>query len=219
VLEPGCGTGRVLEALGRLGLEVVGIDRSPAIVVAARQRLAAAGVRGSVVEADMTAFDLGRRFDGAVCPIATITHLWPDELVRHLELMGEHLRDGSAYLVQLALYDEASVAEGIPPSRWQTEGDSALRIDWTTEEVDLPAGRAFQRSRIEILDGPRRGEVVLEDHEMTAWMPETWAAAITASPFTIRRVFDGAEEPPSPASEGSTGGLLWHELRREARPY
>jgi SAM-dependent methyltransferase len=219
VLEPGCGSARVLVALGRLGLEVLGIDRSPVMVAAARQRLASAGIPGAVVEADMTTFDLGRQFDGAVCPIATITHLPPEGLARHLERMGEHLPAGSAYLVQLALYDQASIAASIPSSHWETEGDSPLRIDWTTEEIDLAAARALQRSRIEILAGSRRGEVVVENHEMTAWTPETWAAAIAASPFAIEHVFDGAEEPPVPLGERATGGLVWHELRREARDY
>ena len=139
--------------------------------------------------------------------------------MRHLECMGEHLHDGSAYLVQLALYDQAGPAAGIPASHWEMEGDTPLRIAWTTEEVDLAARRARQRSRIEILAGPRRGEVVVEDHDMTAWTPETWAAAIAASPFTIERVFDGAEEPPAPAEEHATGGLIWHQLAREARDY
>jgi hypothetical protein len=48
-------------------------------------------------------------------------------------------------------------------------------------------------------------------------MPETWGAAIAASPFAIDRVFDGVEEPPVPVEEDATGGLIWHELRREAR--
>jgi SAM-dependent methyltransferase len=215
VLEPGCGSGRMLVALGRLGLEVVGIDSSPAMIAVARQRLASAGVSGFVVEGDMTAFDLGRRFDGAVCPIATITHLAPEALTQHLVCMGAHLRAGSTYLVQLALYDHASIAAGVPSSHWETKDETPLRIDWTTEKVDLAAGRSLQRSRIEILAGPRRGEVVVEDHEMTAWTPETWAAAIATSPFTIEHVFDGAEEPPLPVSEGVTGGLLWYDLRRK----
>jgi SAM-dependent methyltransferase len=215
VLEPGCGSGRMLVALGRLGLEVVGIDSSPAMIAVARQRLASAGVSGFVVEGDMTAFDLGRRFDGAVCPIATITHLAPEALTQHLVCMGAHLRAGSTYLVQLALYDHASIAAGVPSSHWETKDETPLRIDWTTEKVDLAAGRSLQRSRIEILAGPRRGEVVVEDHEMTAWTPETWAAAIATSPFTIEHVFDGAEEPPLPVSEGATGGLLWYDLRRK----
>jgi hypothetical protein len=58
---------------------------------------------------------------------------------------------------------------------------------------------------------------VVEDHAMTAWTPETWGAAIAASPFAIDRVFDGAEEPPVPVEKHATGGLIWHELRREAR--
>ena len=65
VLEPGCGSGRVLEALARRGLEVVGLDSSPAMVELARAR----GLE--VVLGDMTDFDLGRTFDGAVCPINT----------------------------------------------------------------------------------------------------------------------------------------------------
>ena len=39
VLEPGCGAGRVLEALARRGLAVTGIDTSPAMVEIARHRL------------------------------------------------------------------------------------------------------------------------------------------------------------------------------------
>jgi hypothetical protein len=89
-------------------------------------------------------------------------------------------------------------------------------MDWTTAEVDLAAGRALQRSRIEILTGPRQGEVVVEDHAMTAWTPETWGAVIATSLFVIERVFDGAEEPPVPVEEHATGGLIWHELRRGA---
>jgi SAM-dependent methyltransferase len=217
VLEPGCGTGRVVEALGRLGLEVVGIDHSPAVLAIARRRLAASGARGTVVEADMTDFDLGRRFDGAVCPIGTIEHLSPDQLAPHLACMHRHLRAGSVYLVQLALYERARVPADVPSSHWETEGETPLRIDWTTEAIDLAAARVWQRSRIEVLAGPRKGQVLIEDHEMTAWTPESWAAAIAASPFTIQHVFDGAEEPPVPAEQDATGGLVWHELGRDAR--
>jgi SAM-dependent methyltransferase len=42
VLEPGCGSGRIVEALARRGVEVVGLDRSAAMVEAARRRLKSA---------------------------------------------------------------------------------------------------------------------------------------------------------------------------------
>ncbi len=219
VLEPGCGSGRYLEAFARHGLEVVGIDNSPVMVELARTRLAKSSLPGEAVLDDMADFDLGRCFDGAVCAIATIQHLTREELGRHLLCMARHLTEDSRYMVQQALYDP-SVRQDLPSSSWEeSRGDLSLRIDWTTEEADPAAGRALQRSRMEILAGPRQGLVVVEDHEMTAWTPETWGAAIASSPFAIDRVFDGAEEPPVPVEEQATGGLIWHELRREARGY
>ena len=91
----------MLEPLARRGLEAVGIDRSPAMVELARAR------GTEVVLADMTDFDLGRTFDGAVCPIDTLAHLTPVELMRHPERMGRHLRPGARYLVQLQIGGEA----------------------------------------------------------------------------------------------------------------
>lgn len=58
ILELGCGSGRLLEPLARAGYEVIGIDRSPAMVALARRRLAAAGLSHvEVHQGDMT--DLG----------------------------------------------------------------------------------------------------------------------------------------------------------------
>jgi SAM-dependent methyltransferase len=196
VLEPGCGSGRVLEALARRRLEVVGVDRSPAMVELARAR----GLE--VVRADMTDFDLGRAFDGAVCPIGTLAHLSPEELGRHLERMGRHLRPGARYLVQLQLGGEAYTSE------WELNG---LRIVWATERFDLAAGRQRQRSRIELPSG----EVVEEVHEMTLWTPAAWAAAVAASPFVQTGLYDGAEDGYPAVEPGSEGALLWHELTRQ----
>ena len=198
VLEPGCGSGRVLEALARRGLDVVGLDRSSAMVGLARVRL---GATAEVVLADMTDFDLGRTFDGAVCPINTLAHLSHGELARHLERMGRHLRPGGRYLAQLQL--------GADPraSSWEANG---LRMRWTTERVDLEAGRQYQRSRLET----PAGEVVEELHELTLWTPETWAATVAASPFALNAIFDGERDGYPPVEPGTEGPLLWHELTR-----
>jgi SAM-dependent methyltransferase len=196
VLEPGCGSGRVLEPLARRGLEAVGIDRSPAMVELARARGA------EVVLADMTDFDLGRAFDGAVCPINTLAHLTPAELAWHLERMGRHLPPGARYLVQLQLGGEAHSSE------WETEG---VRVTWATEHVDPAAGRQRHRSRIET----PAGEVVEEVHELTLWTPAAWAAAVAASPFAETALYDGAQDGYPAVEPGSEGPMLWHELTRE----
>ena len=195
VLEPGCGSGRMLELFARRGLEVIGIDRSAAMV-----KLACA--RGlEVALADMTDFDLGRTFDGAVCPINTLGHLSPADLGRHLERMGRHLRPGARYLVQLQLGAE------LRASRWEANG---LRVTWTTERADVEAGRQYQRSRIET----QAGEVVEELHVLTLWTPEAWAAAVAGSPFALTAVFDGGRDGRPPVEPGTEGPLLWHELTR-----
>ena len=89
-------------------------------------------------------------------------------------------------------------------------------MTWTTDWFDAAAGRQRQRSRIEILAGDRAGEIVEEVHEMTLWTPQAWAAAVAASPFEAKAVFDGAQDGYPPVEPGGTGALLWHELTRKA---
>ena len=212
VLEPGCGSGRMLVALARLGLAVTGIDVSERMLQLARARLAAAGLPGEAVAADMTAFDLGRVFDGAVCPINTLMHLSREELPRHLRAMAAALAPGARYLVQLGIIPEEEEA---PVSRWQAERDGVdLAVTWAPESRDRDRGVALHRSRIEILSGPRAGEVVEELHEMTIWSHAGWRAAVEGSGFAWAAVYDGAESGRPRAGFDATGGLLWHELAR-----
>lgn len=166
VLEPGCGSGRMLDALAHRGVEATGIDLSPAMVELARRRL---GDRGTVVVADMKNFDPGRTFDGVISPINTLMHLAPDELAAHLHATARHLGVSGRYLVQLAILDPNEPAH---TSRWEIErGDTRLRIEWEQEEVDPGRARQTQRSRIEVITDSRAGEIVEEEHLMTAW---TW---------------------------------------------
>lgn len=209
VLEPGCGSGRMLLELVERGVEVTGFDNSKQMVELARRRVAG---RAAVHVADMTHFDLDRTFDGAISPINTLLHLTPDDLDRHLACMARHT---AAYLVQVGLLDESS-HEPFAGSHWEAERDATkLKIDWVDEHVDFERGRSVQRSRIEVLEGPRRGEIVEETHDMTLWTPETWAQAIDRSPFREEATYDAGRRGARPRVEaGATGGLLWHHLVR-----
>ena len=62
VLELACGSGQLTVPLARPGRPVAGLDQSRPMLDAARRRAAAAAARIEFVEADMRAFDLGRRF-------------------------------------------------------------------------------------------------------------------------------------------------------------
>jgi cyclopropane fatty-acyl-phospholipid synthase-like methyltransferase len=212
ILEPGCGSGRMLEAFARLGVAVTGIDVSTHMLALARNRL---GADADVRLADMTDFELVRTFDGAISPINTLLHLTPDELARHFECMGRHIVDDGAYLVQVGLMETKS-GKAFASSHWEaSRGDTILRADWTDEELDFERGLSRQRSRIEVLSGDRVGDVLEEVHEMTLWTPATWARTIDASPFEEAATYDGGEKADAwpRVSRDATGGLLWHELR------
>jgi hypothetical protein len=191
-------------------VEVVGIDWSSRMVELAKERL---GPAAQVFEADMTEFELGRTFHGAVCPINTLLHLTPDQLAAHLDCMARHLQPYSRYLVQVGLL-AADQQEPFAGSQWEAgHGETTLRVEWVDEELDLVRGVSRQRSRIEVLTGPRAGEVVEEIHHMTAWTPATWAAAVGASPFSEAATYDGGRKGRWPrVGPDATGGLLWHEL-------
>ena len=64
------------------------------------------------------------------------------------------------------------------------------------------------RSRIEILAGPRSGEVVEDEHTAAFWTVDAWREAISASPFTEVAAYDDAAE----VALERGGSLLWHEL-------
>jgi SAM-dependent methyltransferase len=194
VLEPGCGSGRMLAALAVRGLEVVGIDTSEEMLTLARARGCEA------VHADMTDFDLGRRFDGAVSVVSTVGVLGVKGLGPHLGAMARHLEPGARYLVQQGVF--ANDAE-LWRSEWEAErGSTKLHVVWEALDPER------SRSRVEITAGPRAGEVVEEEHVSAYWTVAAWREAIAASPFTQVACYD--EEVEVDLSRG--GSLLWHEL-------
>jgi len=210
VLEPGSGTGRMLEALALRGLAPCGIDTSSEMVAFSRARLSEAGVHAGVMLADMTDFQLGMRFDAAVCPINTLSLLTERELASHLVLMAAHLVPGARYLVQVGLFDSDELP---PPNDWEAERDGTkLRIEWALVGRDLAARRERHRSRIEVLAGPRQGDVLDEVHEMTSWASSTWRERIAVSPFTQVAAYDGGDRARPKVELEHGGGLMWHEL-------
>jgi len=78
VLELGVGTGRLAFCLAAVGLDVVGIDSSPAMLrLLERKRATVGGLPGRVraLAADMRRFSLRRRFPFAIIPFRTFLYL------------------------------------------------------------------------------------------------------------------------------------------------
>ena len=97
LLDVGCGTGAHLARFAQLGFEVAGIDADPKMVSLARARLPDAPIE----PADMTTFDLGRRFDAIVSLFGTTAYARVQpHLDETLARIAAHLRPGGIAVVE-----------------------------------------------------------------------------------------------------------------------
>lgn len=98
VLEIGCGTGRILLPLAEAGIEIVGLDRAPAMLALLRQKLSQRRIetqqRVELIEGDMRHFSLAQRFNLVMIPYRAFLHLLtPKDQRQALYCVREHLTD------------------------------------------------------------------------------------------------------------------------------
>ena len=118
VLELGCGTGRISLPLGRAGVDLVGLDRSAAMLSRARARVVRAGLRGRVrlVRGDIRSLPFGPRavgpqrrraasakpFDLVMAPYGVLQSLLRErDLTRTLDAVYQALVPGGTFGVEL----------------------------------------------------------------------------------------------------------------------
>lgn len=98
VLDVACGTGEHARLLTEEhGFAVDGLDLDPAFVRVAQGKLP----RGSVYQADMTSFELPRRYDVILCLFSSIGYVRTlDNVRRTLDRFRAHLSDGGIAFVE-----------------------------------------------------------------------------------------------------------------------
>lgn len=75
VLELACGTGRLTLPLAKAGVDICGLDSSPAMLDAAEAKAAKAGLAVEWTRADMRQFQLGRPFHLIILAFNSLQHL------------------------------------------------------------------------------------------------------------------------------------------------
>ncbi len=120
VLEPACGSGRLVEELARRGFRVHGFDRSREMLAFARERLDREGLDAELSVKDMESFRVRGRFDLAHCMVSTFKYLLTEEDARsHLACVARSLVPGGLYVLGLHLSDYTSSARS--RERWVGE--------------------------------------------------------------------------------------------------
>lgn len=177
ILEPACGTWRILIELARRGHRVTGFDLSPEMVAYGKQRAgsepAAVRRRIRIVEDRMESFRLRGPFDLSFCLLSTFKYLLTEDAAHaHLQRVARVLARGGLCVLGIHL---------TPYARRHTDREvwhgaaNGLRV--RSEVITRPADRTTRlewlRNRLTVR---RRGVRTVEKLE-THWPVRTYEAA------------------------------------------
>lgn len=185
ILEPACGSGRLVESLTRRGHRVWGFDLNPRQLAHARERLRRRGLVARLWQDELGSFRLpagARGFDLAHCLVSTFKYLLSEAAaVRHLRKVAAALRPGGLYALGLHLTDYANN----PPDheRWEArKGRTHVVSDTWSAPADPRARTEAMRTRMRIREGDRR------------WVTETEWTFRTYGPGQTRSLLRKAPE-------------------------
>lgn len=140
VLEGACGTGRLLTALAGTGLQVVGLDSSPAMLDIAARRLAAFGASVRLELADLRTFELQGDFALAIVALDSFGFLLErgDQLAA-LSRLRAALKPGGLLALDVANGNlrggEASLETSLQLALPHPEHDGQLQ-KWLVRQTD-----------------------------------------------------------------------------------
>jgi SAM-dependent methyltransferase len=182
ILELACGTGRALLPLARMRYQVAGVDISPVMLERARQVVAGEGLEDLVtlVEQDMCALDLGRRFRMAFIIANSFLHLLTlDDQLEALTRIRQHLHPGGLLLLDIFNPD---------PSRLL---DVPGRVTLEKAMADPKTGHSLLKFHTQTVD---LGQQTIDVTFVVDEMDGTGRVQRTLFPFTLRYLFRGELE-------------------------
>ncbi len=149
LLEPGCGSGRMIAALATRGYKMSGFDLNEPSLDYLRRRLARRDLTARVFKADMADFQIDRPVDAAFNTWNTFRHLTSEASARrHLECVAASLRPGGIYILGFHLLPLDVSEESI--ERW------SARHGHTRVSITLRVVAADRRRRLETLRAAMR---------------------------------------------------------------
>lgn len=182
VLELGCGTGRIAVPLAAAGSRVTGVDISPAMLAAARDR--AEGLRVRLVEGDMRALDLGERFGAVFVPLGGLQHMTTaDEVVAALATVARHLAPGGQAVVDV---------EAPHPDDW-LPGPRPLLQHWTRSLPPEPGSPGGTVTKLVAVEGRPVESLREVTYHFDIQPPEGPLQRVTQQ-FTLRVITAGEME-------------------------
>ena len=175
VLEPACGSGRLITALARREHRVWGFDLNENMTAYTEQRLRESGLTAKVWQDRMEKFTVPKApkggFDLAHCLVSTFKYVMEEAgAASHLQTVAAQLREGGLYVLGLHLTDYADTSE--QHESWQGTRDG---VKVTCNTHTWPPNKKLRtedlRTRLRIT---QEGQTKIQE---TRWQFRTYNAA------------------------------------------
>lgn len=205
VLDLGCGTGEHARHLAERGFEVVGVDRSAALLETAREE---GGSNVRYVEADLgeldalddPALDEGP-FGGALCLGNTLPHLLErDALGRFFAGLRRRLAPGAPFLIQILNYDRI-LGQNVRhlPLNFRPDEETGGELVFLRLMEPMAEGRViFCPTTLRFRPGEESPLEVISSRRVSlkGWRRSELEAELEANGFAEREVFGGFGREP-----------------------
>ena len=171
VLEPACGSGRLIQSFAEAGYDTYGFDANAAMLQFARQRLHEAQLTAHLFEGRMERFaPPPTKVALAHCLVSTFKYLQTEaDAVSHLRLMADALAPGGIYVLGFHLTDYTDSCRS--RERWcEGRGKTLVTANIQTWPADARARLEQVRSRLVV----RQGRVCKKSE--TVWHFRTYNA-------------------------------------------
>lgn len=184
LLDIACGTGAHLARFAARFTHVEGVELSEPMIDLARARLP--GV--PLTLADMRDFDLGRRFDAAVCLFGSLGYVGSaDELDSALRSFARHLNPGGVLVVEPWWAPETFTPGHVSADVVEADGTRVARVSHAS--LATPAGDASLMRVHYVVAHPDHGiRHFAEDHVCRLFDTARYEAAFTAAGLAFERV-------------------------------
>lgn len=206
VVEPMCGSARLLGSFASAGFETVGIDRSPTMLALAQALYDQQGLSGQWLNSDITNFNLDQACHLAVCPSNSLAHLSSATvMIDHLNSMSRNLVSGASYWVQLDLKQPSATGQ---IEDWQFE---YLGETLTCEWASTGANNGFETHVTRFLFPD--GRTIEATYKMKLWSFADWQRLLEHTPFSLSAVYRTDTFAPvalTPSLDDEP--LLWQQL-------
>jgi SAM-dependent methyltransferase len=149
ILEPGCGSGRLIVSLAKKGYDVTGFDLSDSMLKYLNKELAKRKLKATTYKQDMTNFEVEQPYDVVLNTFNTFRHLLTEEASEsHFHAVARALRLGGLFFFGLHLLPHYADQRSI--ERWTSKSGSTS-VTFTLSGKNWDSRKRVETLRINML--------------------------------------------------------------------